>query len=165
LVRADELEKEFVAMLGQLQASPQLVKRYRQRAASPVSSSLLERSLRDLRSKAAEVERKRDKIFELYLSGDVRREDVQPKLDALTVERDDLATRVASVSEQIVVAKASTSRDRDADALLRRAARTFERATEPEQRLIARAVAVELGGLHIDGGSRLKVGLAGQRAP
>jgi DNA invertase Pin-like site-specific DNA recombinase len=163
LVRADELEKEFVAMLGQLRASPQLVKRYRQQAASPVSSGLLERSERDLKSKSAEVERKRDKIFDLYLAGDVRREDVQGKLDALGAERDDLGARIASVKEQIVVAKAETSRSRDADALLRRATQTFEKATEPEQRLIARAVAVELGGLHVDGSGRLKVGLGAKK--
>jgi DNA invertase Pin-like site-specific DNA recombinase len=163
LVRADELEKEFVAMLGQLRASPQLVKRYRQQAASPVSGSLLERSVRDLKSKAAEVERKRDKIFDLYLSGDVRREDVQGKLDALAAERDDLGARIASVNEQIVVAKAEAGRSRDADALLGRAARTFEKATEAEQRLIARAVAVELGGLRVEGNGRLKVGAAAKK--
>jgi DNA invertase Pin-like site-specific DNA recombinase len=164
-IRADDLEQDFIELLGRLRASPELLKRYRTRAASPVSRTALEHSQRDLRAKATDIDRKRERVFDLYLSGDVRREDVQSKLDALAVERDDLAARIASVSEQIVVAKATGDRDRDADALLRRAAATFQKATEAEQRLIARAVAVELGGLHVDGDCRLKVGGPGPGLP
>lgn len=158
LVRADELEAQFITLLGRLRASPDLVRRYRNRAAAPVSRSLLDRTLRELRVEMSELERKRERVFDLYLSGDVRREDVQGRLDAMASRRDGLSAQIATTDEQIAVAKAPADRDKNADALMRRAAQTLQRATEAEQRLIARAVALELGGLHVDGGSRLKVG-------
>jgi len=160
LVRAETLEAQFIEMLGRLRASPNLLKRYRTRAASPLSATMLERSMRNVKGQLVEIEKKRQRVFDLYLAGDVRREDVQGKLDALADERDELASTSSVLAEQIAGAKASSAQNRDASALLERADQTFRSASEPEQRLIARAIAVEVGGLVVDPDRKLRIGSA-----
>jgi DNA invertase Pin-like site-specific DNA recombinase len=155
LVRADMIEGQFAVLLGRLKASPELVGRYRRRANAPVAPRILESAVRELKARLAEVGRRRDAVWELHLSGMVRPEDVQERLDALAEERDELQGRIATAGEQLAIAKASSTRDRDVEALIRRAAQIFARASVSEQNQIARAVSVELGGLSVDQGGKL----------
>jgi|GEM_PF-2388037 DNA invertase Pin-like site-specific DNA recombinase len=157
LVRADAIEEEFVALLGRLRASPKLVKQYSRRASAPVSPRILERSIRDLKAKLTDVGRRRDAAWELHVSGKVRAEDVQERLDTLGDQRDALQGRVAGAQEQLAIAKVASSRERDVEALMRRAAQIFNRANVDEQNQIARAVSVELGGLCVEPNGKLKV--------
>lgn len=154
LVRADDLESAFVKLLKDLKASPDLLRRYRKRAASPLSPKALEQSMRTLRAEIAKADKDRDKVFDLYLAGNVRREDVQGKIDTLTARREELTARLASVNEHLAALKIEAQSDNSADALLRRAATIFEKAAEADQRAIARAVAVELGGLYVSNDDR-----------
>jgi hypothetical protein len=85
----------------------------------------------------------------------VRPEDVQERLDALAEERDELHGRIAAAGEQLAIAKASSARERDVEALIRRAGQIFAKASVSEQNQIARAVSVELGGLSVDQGGKL----------
>jgi DNA invertase Pin-like site-specific DNA recombinase len=162
LVRADSLEEQFVDLLRRLRASPQLVERYRKRANAPVSPKLLERTLRELKAKVEEVNRRRESAWELHVAGRVRSEDVQERLDKLAKERQDLQGRVNDVLQQITVAKAAGARNRDVESLFRRAPAIFAEAAEPDQRAIAHAVALELGGLKVDVKGQLSVGRGGR---
>jgi len=157
LVRAEAIEERFVELLGRLRASPKLVERYSRRAAAPVSPRMLDRSIRELKGKLADVARRRDAVWELHASGNVRSEDVQERLDALGAQRDEIQGRLASAQEQLAIARAASTRERDVDALIRRAAQTFKRATVAEQNQIARAVSLELGGLYVDESGSLEV--------
>lgn len=165
LVRAEILEERFVALLDKLRATPSLIERYRRRADAPISTKQLESASRELKSQVADVERKRELAWELHAAGRVRNEDVQVRLDKLNQQRDDLQRRIAELSEQIALAKAAASRRVDADALLRRASKTFKSASEPEQRLISRAVALELGGLYVAPDQQLKIGRVTEEPP
>ena len=158
LFRAGEIEDQFVALLGRLRASPELVERYRRRAAAPSSPKILERSLRELKTKLAEIERRRDAAWELHLAGKVKAEDVQDRLDKLALQRDEVQSQLATVKDAIAVASAAAKGQQDAEALVRRAARTFVKATVSEQNQIARAVSLELGGLVVDAHGKLAVG-------
>jgi DNA invertase Pin-like site-specific DNA recombinase len=156
LVRADGLEEQFVIMLGRLRASPQLVARFHRRS-NPASPRTLERSVRELKTKLSDVARKRNAVWELHVSGKVRAEDVQERLDALAEQRDELQGRIAGVQEQLAIAKVAADRQRDVEALFRRATEIFHKANVDEQNKIARAVSVELGGLCVDANSKLDV--------
>jgi DNA invertase Pin-like site-specific DNA recombinase len=158
LVRADSLEEQFVDLLRRLRASPQLVERYRRKAAAPVSPRLLEGTLKELRTTLSQVGSRRDAAWELHVSGKIRPEDVQERLDKLGSERDDLESRISELQQQITVAQTASEHSRDVDALFQRAAQIFSKAKEPEQRTIARAVAVELGGLRVQETGHLLVG-------
>ncbi len=158
LVRADRLEEQFVELLARLRASPKLIERYSRRAASSVSPRALERSVRDLKAKVADIARRRDTAWELHASGRVRPEDVQERLDALAEQRDEVQGRLTDAQEQLAIAKVAASRDRDVEALVRRAAQIFKKANVDEQNQIARAVSVALGGLCVDSEGKLRVG-------
>jgi DNA invertase Pin-like site-specific DNA recombinase len=158
LFPSGEIEDQFVALLGRLRASPELVERYRRRAVAPTSPKILERSLRELKTKLAEIERRRDAAWELHIAGKVKAEDVQDRLDKLSVQRDEAQSQLAAVRDQIAVASAVAKGQQDAEALVRRAAQIFKRANVSEQNAIARAVSVELGGLHVDADGKLQVG-------
>jgi DNA invertase Pin-like site-specific DNA recombinase len=157
LVRAECIEDQFVDLLGRLRASPKLIERYSRRAASLVSPRILERSIRDLKAKLGEIARRRDAAWELHASGKVRPEDVQERLDALADQSHELHGRLAGVQEQLSIAKVAANRERDVEALLRRAVQTFRKAAEDEQNQIARATSLELGGLAVDPSGRLQV--------
>lgn len=157
LTRADSLEDQFVALLGKLRASPKLVERYRRRAAIPIAPRILERSVRDLKAKLVDVGRRRDAAWELHVSGRVRAEDVQERLDGLADRREELQARLAGAQEQLAIAKIASNRERDVEALLRRASQIFSKANVEEQNQIARALSVELGGLMVDADGKLKL--------
>jgi DNA invertase Pin-like site-specific DNA recombinase len=158
LVRAEKLEAQFVDLLSCLKASPALIERYRRRAITPISPRMLERSIRDLKVALADVERRRDKVWELNARGQVRDEDMQERLDRLSEERDGIQGRLNLAQEQVALAKATASREADAEALIKRAARIFGKANHDEQREIARAVSVELGGMIVAEDDKLKPG-------
>jgi hypothetical protein len=158
LVRAEPLEAQFAELLSRLRASPKLIERYSRRATSPGSPSVLERSIRDLKAKLAEIARRRDAAWELHVSGKVRAEDVQERLDALAVQRDELQGRLAGAQEQLAISKVAAARTLDVEALVRRAAQIFTKATVDEQNQIARALSVELGSIVVDKDRKLSVG-------
>jgi DNA invertase Pin-like site-specific DNA recombinase len=159
LIRAEGLEEQFVDLLKRLKASPALVERYRRRALAPISPKMIERSLHDLKAKLSEVEQLRDGVWALHARGRVRDEDMQERLDRLASQRVDVEERLNIAREQSALAKAAATRQADVAALIKRAARIFLKANESEKRELARAVAVELGGLTVDEHRNLKPGL------
>lgn len=163
LVRAEHVEDQFIDLLGRLRASPKLVEKYRRRAEATVSPRILERSIRDLKAKLTELARRREAAWELHLSGKVRAEDVQERLDALSDQREDLQARLAGAQEQRAVAKVASNRERDVEALLRKAVQIFGQANVDEQNQIARAASLELGGFYVDEDRKLKLLI--QKAP
>ena len=158
LVRADELEAQFISLLGRLDASPALIKRYRQRAAAPVSTPVLERTIRDGNAKLTDLSKSREKVWKLNESGHVRDEDLQERLDKLTEQRHKLEAEVEEAREQLAVAKGLAQRQQDAEDLLRRAVKIFQKANVEQQNEIAKAVRIELGELTVDSAKKLQVG-------
>jgi DNA invertase Pin-like site-specific DNA recombinase len=156
LVRADRLEEQFLALLVRLKSAPNLIDRYR-RKASPESPRTQERSLSEARKQLVEVDRKRDAAWELHVSGKVRPEDVQERLDKLAEQRDEIRARIAMIEERVAIARSVAVRDRDADAMIDKAADLFAKVKEPHQRQIARAVSVLVGGLCVEEDGNLAV--------
>jgi DNA invertase Pin-like site-specific DNA recombinase len=157
LVRAEALEEQFVVLLGRLRASPKLIERYSRRASTPVSSRILDRSIHDLKAKLADVARRRDAAWDLHVTGKVRGDDIQERLDALAEQREEFQSRLTSAQEQLAIAKVASNRERDVEALVRRAAQIFSKARVDEQNQIARTVSLELGGLSVDQGGKMRV--------
>jgi hypothetical protein len=110
----------------------------------------VDRALATQRAALAEVRRRRDAVWDLHLSGRVRAEDVQEKLDVLAAERDELETRIATLAAERSAAQARRVDARDARATVRNAARTYADASLEDRRLIARAIALLFGGLCLE---------------
>jgi DNA invertase Pin-like site-specific DNA recombinase len=158
LVRSDNLEEQFSTLLGRLRASPSLITRYRKRASTASSPRLLERSLKQFSEKLSDVDRRRDAAWELHVAGRVRSEDVQERLDKLSTERSDLQAQIAELRDQLAVASEATRRNDDVQKLFERAPALYAKATEPQQRQLARAVAVALGGFTVNKAGKLQIG-------
>lgn len=156
LVRADVLEEQFVTVLGRLRASENAVSRYR-RAAAPAQPRLLEQALSQARRDLAAVERERDAVWRLHANGHVRDADVQERLDEILPRRQAAIGRITSLEQQLLLARSAMAKDRDADEMLRRAARAYGKATPEDRRRLARAVAVAVGGLCVTEAGRLVV--------
>jgi hypothetical protein len=156
-VRSEPIEEQFVDLLGRLRASPKLVEQHRLRAAAPISPRILERTIAELKAKLADVARRRDATWELHVDGRVRAEDVQERLDRLAGHREELQGRLDAANEQLAIARSASTRERDVEALFRRAAQIFQRSSAADQNQIARAVSIELGGLTVDVNRKLKV--------
>lgn len=158
LVRADALEGQFVALLGRLQSSPTMVDSWRKRAASSLSPALLSRGLREAKKRLAEVSRQREQVWSLHAAGKVKDDDVQERLDALAVQRDEAEGTVRRLEEQRALLTAASRRDSEAHDLCRRAAADFARGPVDEQRRVARAIATFMGGLHVSEQGRIVKG-------
>jgi DNA invertase Pin-like site-specific DNA recombinase len=158
MIRAERLEEQFVDLLGQLQASPTLIERYRKRGALSSSPKILERSLKEFMAKLAEADRRRDAAWDLHARGKVRSEDVQSRLDRISADRQEVQFQIAEVRDQLAVAREVSRRNDDVADLFKRAPAIFKRASEPDQRKLARAIAVELGGFRVNEKGILKIG-------
>jgi DNA invertase Pin-like site-specific DNA recombinase len=159
LVGADDLEVAFAAHLRELRAKPALIERIR-RAAEPSSPALLERAIREARAQLADVTRRRDRIWEAFERDELRGPDAQERLDALTTEREQLQVRVTEIEGQRALAAAARRHDRDAARAISKAEETFADASDADRRLIARSVAVILGGFCVDRDDKLRIGTA-----
>jgi chromosome segregation ATPase len=146
LCRADDLEAEFVDLLKRIRAKPELVAAYRKKSAG-ASGKTLERSLRAAKDEVADLDRRRDKAWALNAAGKVRDDDLQERLDKLGERRRELESNISALEERLSLAAAAIREDRDADAVLSKAAKLFSRASDEDRRRIARAVSVSLGGL------------------
>lgn len=160
LVRADELEAQFVDLLGRLDASPQLIKRYRTRAVAPVSTPALERTLRDNNAKLADLAKRREKVWDLFESGDIRKEAIQERLDKLDEQREKLQSELEEAREQLALAKELARGQQDAEDLMRRAVKIFQKADTDSQNEIAKALRLTLGAFVVDAEKKLQVGSA-----
>jgi hypothetical protein len=65
---------------------------------------------------------------------------------------------VEESKEQLAVAKGLAQRQRDAEDLLRRAVKIFQKANVDSQNEIAKATCLELGGFTVDAAKKLQVG-------
>ena len=160
LVRADELEAQFVDLLGRLDASPALIKRYRTRAVAPVSTPALERTLRDNNAKLADLAKRREKVWDLFESGDIRKEAIQERLDKLDEQREKLQSELEEAREQLALAKELARGQQDAEDLMRRAVKIFQKADTDSQNEIAKALRLTLGAFVVDAEKKLQVGSA-----
>lgn len=164
LVRADDLEEQFITILERLRASDSAAARYR-RAASPMRPKLLENALAQARHEIAAIEREREAVWRLHTKGLVRDADVQERLDKIAPRREDALARIVSLEQQLLLARSAVAKDRDADAMLRRAAPAYAKAVPDDRRRLARAVAVAVGGLCVTEVGRLVVRRVEDPAP
>ena len=155
LVRADDLETQFVALLARLKASPQSAARYRLRAAGAGSARALEKSLTDLRAQADRIKLGRERVWEMELGGKMREDDLRERLQSLADRAEQIAARIADVQGQLALVQAAKQQNKDADVLISRAVRLYERGDDEERRAIVRAVALDLGGLCVEEDGKL----------
>lgn len=157
LVRADDLEEQFVALLARLKASPESAQRYRQRSAGAGNVKSLAKNLADLRGEAERIKRGRERAWELELGGKMREGDLRERLDALALRSDEIAARIADVQGQLALVQAAKEQNKDADALIARSVRVYHRGTDADRRAIVRALALDLGGLCVEEDGKLKI--------
>ena len=153
-VRADAIEAQFLELLENLEAHPGLVARYRSRDRSE-TPAMLRRSLRAVTRRLDELGRLRDAAWAMHERGALREADLQERLDALAAERDELEGKAALLGSEIVIASAQRQIDRDAAAVMAKAAQRYRRGTVAQQRRIAIAVAAALGGLCAEADGKL----------
>lgn len=149
-VRAEKLEERFVALLADLGQHPERIETYRAAATNLPSAKLLDRALAENRSAIAELNQQRERVWEMNAAGTVRDEDVQERLDTLARLRDEKITRSSEIEMQRALAIAATRRTADTTALISKAVALYGEATDDERRALARAIALDLGGLCIE---------------
>lgn len=144
-VRAPDLEDQFVELLADLQARPDLVAHYRRRDEGP-SLVMLDRTLRESRRRLEQIAKARQAVWELFETGKLRAEDVQERLDSFAPERERITEEIAELERQRGSALIATADVADAAALISRASEAWAAATPEERREIAMTVAISLGG-------------------
>jgi DNA invertase Pin-like site-specific DNA recombinase len=155
LHRADRLAADFEALLVSLRATPSLVEKYAKGAANAGARDrkVLEKEHKRLVAATAEVDKKRDAVWDLFEGGKVKEADVQPRLDALRQTREDLSASLREVTARLDVFEASSARIADIAAVVADAPRLWRRAGAAgdveTQKALARAVSRRLGGLTV----------------
>ncbi len=154
---------QFGALLRRLKGSPTLTARFRRGASGNVVQ--LQKTVLQLSTEVGALDRKREQAWELHAAGKVRADDVQPRLDRLATERAEIESRLTDVPGRLALAESGAKHNADADDYLRRAPELFRKGNEEQQRQIARAVAVQLGGLYVDANGKLKPGVSPTALP
>jgi DNA invertase Pin-like site-specific DNA recombinase len=157
LVRADDLEQQFVDLLARLKASPESAARYRQKATGPQSVRALEKNLQEQRTELERIKRARDRVWELELTGKLHEDDLRERLEALAVRSGEITAQISDAQGQLALLQASARKSKDADALIARAVQIYQRGTDADRRAITRAVALDLGGLCVEADGELTV--------
>jgi hypothetical protein len=146
--RADAIEAQFSELLSALKDNgPEA---YRRTPVGP-DPELLDRAIRAARAELDALSRDRAEVWDLRSSGVIRTEDVQERLDALAVKRDEVARRIAELEHQraaTAVVRSEAILTRDA---LAKMVRLWQNpsVSAKTRRDIAVAVAVHVGGLYV----------------
>jgi DNA invertase Pin-like site-specific DNA recombinase len=156
LVRAEKVEQQFVALLAELKDKPHLIAEAAARVHG-ASPALIDRAITEASANVASLNRQRERVWEMNNEGKVRDEDVQDRLDALARRRDDEIAKVAELEAQRARAMAAVRRVTDTEALIAKAHALYGEATSEEQRALARAVSLDLGGLCVEADGTLTI--------
>ncbi|MDB5092417.1 MAG: site-specific recombinase, resolvase family [Candidatus Eremiobacteraeota bacterium] len=147
---AKAIEAQFVALLRELDAKPELIDRYRQANLAPASPALLQRAIRTARIDLTRADKRRDTVWAMAENGHVRVEDVQQRIDVIAEERAELLARIAEMEAQLAIAAAMAQQSADAASMIAHAAQEFERSTVEDQQVLARAASAVLGGFCVE---------------
>lgn len=155
--RADRVEAEFYELLLRIKAEPG---RYRRPLAGP-DPELLDRAIRSLRADIDANARDRAEVWDLRSTGAIRLEDVQERLDALAIKRDDLTRSLAELEHQRAGAAAMREEDVLTDEALARAVELWKdpRVSAKTRRSFAVALSLHVGGLYIAPDGELTIGM------
>lgn len=153
-VSAKRLEAQFDRLIRWLERGERSPVRVREPVQSP---ALFERATARLRAKIATLDRQRDAVWRLHAEGKIRDDAVQPRLDALSAQREAAVAQLTELEGQRAVALDARRRAKDGPAAIATLAGTYASATPEEQRRIARAVADYLGGLVVEADGSLAV--------
>lgn len=167
MIRAADLEATFIAFLKRLRAEPALLERYRRRAYTGPSPKLLERSITETRAALAAIVKARDGVWAMHTAGQLRDEDMQERLDAVSADRAKLADRLDQLTRDLAVASAASAPRKKADVeiALRTAADRWATWAPDIKRVFARSLSVYLGGLCLEADGTLVVRTLSPRAP
>lgn len=158
LVPAEILEQQFLDLLARLKASPTLVERWRKRAVASASLPALEKSIKELSGKVADIAKRRRRVFELFEIGTIDKAAIKKRLNDLQQQDDEVQGQLVTAKEGLAVARASASRKREVADLFHRAPEIFRKANIEQKKQIAKACMVELGGFTVGADKTLRVG-------
>jgi DNA invertase Pin-like site-specific DNA recombinase len=156
LVRADNLEDQFVNLLRRLRASPALLAKYQNRTRQ--SPEPLKKRIHELERNLSDIDRGKQRVWDLHAKGQVRDTDVQERLDKLAETREGIQKRLAETREHLVIAQHASNERQGLARVLDEAARRWATLPEPNQRRIAQAIALVLGGFTVTAGGTLTIG-------
>jgi chromosome segregation ATPase len=106
-----------------------------------------QRGLADLRRDAADVSARRERVWEAFESGSLRRDTVQQRLDDLTARETEARASILRTEAELAAMKARAASVDEAQGLVAMARRVWEHAAVPDRKALARAVCEALGGL------------------
>jgi hypothetical protein len=161
---AGGLEADFEKLLVSLRATPSLIQKHA--LGAQLANARNRRSLESERARLlaaiAAVEKKRALTWGLFESGKVREADVQPRLDSLRSDQEELFASLRDVTARLDVFEASSARIADIAAVVASAATLWKRAGAAgdvdRQKALARAISRRLGGLTVRLDHRLHIG-------
>jgi DNA invertase Pin-like site-specific DNA recombinase len=145
-VNANKLEAQFAEILRRYAENPSILPRRR----PAVSPALLDRAHAKASAHLAALDRERDRVWDLFASGKVREDAVQPRLDAIAQKREAVVEESREIETRRAVAAAESGRRAQAGAVLARAAKVYGTAAPADKRAIARTIAAEIGGLVVE---------------
>jgi DNA invertase Pin-like site-specific DNA recombinase len=157
-VHADELEAAFVVLLRSLHASPETAARYRRAAIAPAGSiKTLEKNLHALRGDLEKAKGASTAVWDLHSKGLIKDAHMAARLDTVAATQRDIEDRIATAEAQRGLFAAAAQNERDAQAVIAKAARTYARGSDEDRRDIVRALALDLGGLCLEANGKLAV--------
>ena len=156
--RVTRVEQQFVALLDRLVASPELVGVIVDRGGVAEEQRGLATRVADLRREAADVTARRERVWEAFESGSLRRDTVQQRLDDLTARETEARAAIVRTEAELAAMKARAASEDEAQGLVAMARRVWDRAAVADRKALARAVSDALGGLVVTDAGELVAG-------
>ncbi|HEV3087830.1 MAG TPA: hypothetical protein VGX96_11450 [Candidatus Elarobacter sp.] len=148
-----------MTLLDRLAASPELVGVIVDRGGVAEEQRGLAARLADLRREAADVSARRERVWEAFESGSLRRDTVQQRLDDLTARETEARAAIVRAEAELAAMKARAASVDEAQGLIAMTRRVWDRAAVADRKALARALSDALGGLvvtedgeHVAGG-------------
>ena len=154
LHRADAIEARFIKLLESLAVQPIRVLSDDERADY---EHLTTRSAH-LRTVLDEVDRGRERVWELDLRGHLDPGAIQTRLATLDTRRGIVERHLVAAIEALTLLEATRERDTEAEELRRTALATFLAGDYTQKTVVARAVVASLGGVRVTTTGRIIVG-------
>jgi len=146
-VRADKLEAEFVQLLATMGSDDE--EETAKFDSKTTSSELIATAIRDRKTDITSAQKRKNVILDNIENDSYKVEDWQPRLDNYTTQISELNKIVADLTKAKLVADSQAKDRKKHKELFAGASTTFQKASEEDQRDIAKKCAIEAGGFVI----------------
>jgi hypothetical protein len=156
--RTNRIEGQFLILLQNLAAEEALLERYVAGRSTQENTRAISARIAALREENANNDQRRRKLYEAFEQGDLRKRDLQWRLDDLAAGENSRILDIEILQHELAVEHARCTGIENARILVRKAADLWSSATIDDKRALAKAIAQAIGGLIVTIDGNLMVG-------